>query len=102
MKCMADLCVMPIGEGVSIIDEVAECERILSRFSIETHLHAFGTTLYGEMEDVFNAIQACHKELHDKGVTRLQSSVRIGTRTDKEQTPAEQTEVVEQRLASVG
>lgn len=102
MKCMADICVIPIGEGVSVANEVAECQRILARFPIEVHMHAYGTNLYGEWDDVFAAIKACHEELHQQGVTRLSSTLKIGTRTDKDQTPAQKTAAVEDRLSANG
>lgn len=98
MKCMADLCVIPIGEGVSVADEVTECERILSSFPIDTQLHAFGTNLYGEWDDVFAAIKACHEGLHNQGAVRISSTIRVGTRTDKEQTFADKIGAVADRL----
>lgn len=99
MKCMADLCVIPIGEGVSVSKEISACQKVLQRYPIETHLHAYGTTLYGEWDDVFAAIKACHEELHQAGVVRLSSTIKVGTRTDKEQTPNDKTRAVEEILA---
>lgn len=98
MKCMADLCVIPVGEGVSVAEEVTQCERILRSFPIDTELHPFGTCLYGDWDDVFAAIKACHQELHDQGVVRISSSIRVGTRTDKEQTFADKVAAVTDRL----
>jgi uncharacterized protein (TIGR00106 family) len=95
---MADLCVIPVGNGVSVADEIAACHRILQRFPIETQLHAYGTNLYGEWDDVFAAIKACHAELHEQGVTRLSSTIKVGTRTDKNQTFADKIGAVEDRL----
>lgn len=37
--------------------------------------------------------------LHSKGIVRIQSSIRAGTRTDKKQTPADKVRVVEELLA---
>ena len=98
MKCMADLCVIPVGQGVSVAEEVTRCERILLSFPIETQLHAYGTNLYGEWDDVFAAIKACHEQLHDAGVVRISSTIRVGTRTDKAQTFADKINAVENRL----
>lgn len=98
MKCMADLCVIPIGEGVSVAEEVTQCERILRTFPIETQMHAYGTNLYGDWDDVFAAIKACHQQLHDQGVVRISSTIRVGTRTDKEQTFADKIAAVTDRL----
>lgn len=99
MKCMADLCVIPIGEGVSVADDIARCQRILQQFPIETRMHAYGTNLYGDWDDVFAAIKACHANLHESGVTRLSSTIKVGTRTDKDQTFDDKIGAVEDRLA---
>jgi uncharacterized protein YqgV (UPF0045/DUF77 family) len=47
---------------------------------------------------VFAAIKACHAELHEQGVTRLSSTIKVGTRTDKNQTFADKIGAVEDRL----
>ncbi|MHA7880367.1 MAG: MTH1187 family thiamine-binding protein [Saccharospirillum sp.] len=98
MKCMADLCVIPIGSGVSVAEHITECQRVLARFPIESRLHAYGTNLYGEWDDVFAAIKACHERLHDQGVVRLSSSIKVGTRTDKAQSFDDKIDAVESRL----
>ena len=43
MKVIADLCVVPMGIGVSVSREVAVCERILADAGLKTALHAYGT-----------------------------------------------------------
>lgn len=100
MKCMADLCVIPIGEGVSVADEIAECHRVLACFPIEVSLHAYGTNLYGDWDSVFAAIKACHERLHEKGVVRLSSTIKVGTRTDKDQGFRDKIDAVTTRLAN--
>lgn len=99
MKCMADLCVIPIGEGVSVADEIAECHRVLASFPIEVRLHAYGTNLYGDWDSVFAAIKACHERLHDQGVVRISSTIKVGTRTDKEQHFDDKIDAVTSRLS---
>ena len=44
MKVIADLCVIPIGTGTSVSNQVAVCERILSDAGLKTKLHAYRTT----------------------------------------------------------
>lgn len=98
MKCIADLSVTPIGDGVSVSEQVTQCERILQSFPIETHLHAYGTNLYGEWDDVFAAVKACHEHLHKQGTVRVNSSIRVGTRTDKDQTLTDRVTAVQERM----
>ena len=53
-----------------------------------------GTAIEGEWEPVFAAIEACHHAVHAMGCPRVYSTVKINTRTDKEQT-------LEDKVASV-
>ena len=98
MKVIADLCVVPIGIGVSVSKEVAICERILAAAGLKTHLHAYGTNVEGEWDQVFGAIKQCHEALHAEGVPRISSTLRFGTRIDREQTMEDKISSVEQKL----
>ena len=98
MKVIADLCVIPMGIGVSVSREVAECERILADAGLKTKLHAYGTNIEGEWDDVFSAIKRCHEALHAMGVPRISSTIRVGTRTDRRQTMKDKVRSVEQKL----
>ena len=57
MQVMIDLCVVPLGVGVSVSNYIAECEKILHQAGLETHLHAYGTNVAGEWDDVFDAVR---------------------------------------------
>ena len=100
MKCMADLCVIPFNREISVADEIAECHRILQQFNIDIQLHGYGTNLYGDWDDVFAAIKACHQRLHDTGVVRISSTIKVGTRTDKDQTIGDKIDAVAERLSA--
>ena len=39
-----------------------------------------------------------HQLVHDRGVLRVQSDIRVGTRIDKHQKPADKIKVVEDKL----
>jgi uncharacterized protein (TIGR00106 family) len=98
MKVIADVCIVPIGIGVSVSKEIAVCERIFAEAGLKTKLHAYGTNLEGDWDDVFNAIKRCHEALHEMGVPRITSSLRFGTRVDREQTMEEKVRSVEEKL----
>lgn len=100
MKVIADLCVVPIGIGVSVSKEVAICERILAAAGLTTHLHAYGTNIEGEWDQVFAAVKQCHEALHAAGVPRISSTLRFGTRIDREQTIEDKIASVERKLKS--
>ncbi len=98
MKVIADLCVIPIGIGVSVSKEVAICERILTAAGLKTRLHAYGTNIEGDWDQVFAAVKQCHETLHSAGVPRISTSMRLGTRTDREQTMEDKVRSVEEKL----
>jgi len=85
MKVLADLTIIPIGVGVSLSGYVAACEEVLNRPELKTALHANGTNIEGEWDDVFAAIKACHEKLHGMGAPRIHTQIKLGTRTDREQ-----------------
>ncbi len=98
MKVIADVCIIPIGAGVSVSREVTECERILRDTGLKTRLHAYGTNIEGEWDEVFAAVRKCHEALHAMGVQRVSSSIRVGSRTDKTQTIEDKIHKVESNL----
>ena len=86
MKVLVDLCVVPIGVGVSVSPHIAACQRVLSEAGLKTALHSYGTNIEGEWDDVFAAIKRCHEVVHGMGAPRITTTIKLGTRTDREQT----------------
>ena len=99
MHVIADLCLIPLGVGVSVSKEIAACERVLSEAGLKTKLHAYGTNIEGEWDDVFAAIKRCHEVVHAMGAPRVSSSLRFGTRVDRVQTMDDKVESVERKVA---
>lgn len=52
----------------------------------------------GSWDDVMKVIGQAHSVLHAKGVVRIQSDVRIGTRTDKVQSMEDKVAAVHKLL----
>ena len=98
MKVIADLCVVPLGVGVSVSKYVAACERVLQEAGLETRLHAYGTNIEGEWDEVFAAIKRCHEVVHDLGAPRITTSLRFGTRTDREQTMQQKVDSAQSKV----
>lgn len=98
MKVIVDLCVVPIGVGVSLSSYIAECERILEAARLKTHLHASGTSIEGEWDAVFAAIKVCHERLHAMGAPRISTTIKLDTRTDRAQTMEEKIRSVSEKL----
>ena len=98
MRVIADLCVVPLGTGVSVSKEIAACERVLKEAGLKTNLHAYGTNIEGDWDEVFDAIKRCHEVVHAMGSPRISSSLRFGTRTDRPQTIEDKIRSVEEKL----
>jgi uncharacterized protein (TIGR00106 family) len=98
MQVIADLCLIPMGVGVSVSKEVAACERVLAEAGLKTRLHAYGTNIEGEWDAVFAAIKRCHEVVHAMGAPRISSTLRFGTRTDRAQSMEDKIRSVEQKL----
>ncbi len=98
MKVIADLCVVPIGVGVSTSPYVAACQRVLTEAGLKSHLHAYGTNIEGEWDRVFAAVKRCHEVVHQMGVPRVSTTLKFGTRTDRAQTMQEKVQSVQRKL----
>src|SRR5262245_39530270 len=102
MKVIADVCIVPLGVGTSVSREVTVCEKILRESGLKTFLHAYGTNVEGEWDEVFAAIRRCHDALHEMGVPRISTNIRVGSRVDKAQTMEDKVRSVEEKLQSGG
>jgi len=98
MKVMIDLCVVPIDVGTSVSAYVAACQRVLQDAGLEHQMHAYGTNIEGDWDEVFAAVKRCHEVVHEMGAVRISSSMRIGTRTDRSQTMDDKIHSVEEKL----
>jgi uncharacterized protein (TIGR00106 family) len=99
MKATVDLCVIPLGVGVSVSEYVAECQRVLEASGLDYQMHSWGTNIEGEWDAVFAAVKECHERVHAMGAPRITTTLKIGTRTDREQTMNDKIRSVEEKLA---
>ncbi len=98
MKVIVDLTVLPFGVGLSVSRYIAACHEIFAEAGLKTNLHAYGTNIEGEWDEVLGAVKRCHEKLHEMGVPRLTSSIKIGTRTDKPQSMDDKIDSVLDKL----
>jgi len=98
VKVIADLCVVPLGKGLSVSEEVAACQRVLNEAGLKSSLHAYGTNIEGEWDEVFAAIKRCHEVVHEMGAPRISTTIKLGTRTDRSQTMEDKIRSVESKL----
>ena len=98
MKVMVDLCVVPIGVGVSVSEYIAACERIIEAAGLSAQLHPYGTVIEGDWDAVFAVVKQCHERVHEMGAPRVFTSLKVGTRTDREQSMQDKVDSVRAKL----
>ncbi|HEY6626172.1 MAG TPA: MTH1187 family thiamine-binding protein [Ignavibacteriaceae bacterium] len=98
MKVLLDLCVVPLGVGVSVSEYIAACQRVFKDAGLKHEMHMYGTNIEGEWDDVMAAVKKCHEVVHQMGAPRISTSIRLGTRVDKDQTMEDKIKSVEQKL----
>lgn len=88
MKATAELQVIPLGEGVSVRQQIMRVVELLKRYDFLIETHASGSNIEGEVKDILAAVEHIHEALHAEGSVRLVSYLKLETRTDKEPTLA--------------
>lgn len=99
MKVLLDLCVVPIGVGVSVSEYIAACERVIRDAGLKHEMHMYGTNIEGEWDDVMAAVKKCHQVVHEMGAPRISTTIRLGTRTDKNQTMEDKIKSVHLKIS---
>ena len=85
MRVSVDLCLVPLGVGVSLGPSIALCQQVIKDSGLDHQLGPDGTAIEGEWDDVFACVRACHERLHQKGVQRIHATLRVNTRIDRRQ-----------------
>ena len=98
MKVIVDFCIVPIGVGVSVSTYIAACQLIFKKAGLKTQMHAYGTNLEGDWDNVFEAIKDCYERVHEMGAPRITATIKLGTRIDREQTMEDKVQSVLDKL----
>ncbi len=99
MKVILDLCIVPLGVGVSVSKYVAACHEVLLAAGLKNELHAYGTNIEGEWDEVMAAVKKCHQKVHELGAPRITTTIKLGTRTDRDQSMVDKVESVKIKLS---
>ncbi|CAG8211050.1 unnamed protein product [Penicillium salamii] len=113
--CVADFCLIPIGtSSPSVSDQIADVQRLIETCGLKYVMHSAGTTIENAVRPAANAamlfiegpwdrvhqvIGQAHTILHRQGIVRIQTDVRVGSRTDKVQSFEDKVSKVRELLA---
>ncbi|KAL2001931.1 hypothetical protein VTN02DRAFT_989 [Thermoascus thermophilus] len=97
--CTADFCLIPMGTATaSVSAQIADVQRLVEKSGLKYIMHSAGTTLEGPWDQVLRVIGQAHTILHEQGVVRIQTDIRVGSRTDKHQTFEDKVSAVRKLL----
>jgi uncharacterized protein (TIGR00106 family) len=89
MQVAAEISLIPIGTSVSLSPYIARVQEVLEGAGLDPEMHANGTNVEGDWDRVMGAVRECHEAIHAMGVVRINTSLKISTRTDRDQTLSE-------------
>ena len=98
MNIIAEICVIPIGNSVSLRKEIAIAHKILQDTGLPLQLHGYGTNIEGDYDVIVEAIKKIHMTLHAQGLPRLHTNIKLGSRIDKKQSLADKIKAVQTEL----
>ena len=80
-----DLCLVPIGVGTSLSSYIKEDIEVIKNQGLTYEVGANGTAIEGDWDKVFEYVRKCHEKIQAKGAPRIYTTMKVNTRTDKEQ-----------------
>ena len=98
MKVHVDVCVIPLGVGISVSEYIVACKKIFDDAGLVNQMHGYGTNVEGDWDEVMAAIRRCHETVHEMGAPRISTTIRMGTRTDRSQTMQDKIDSVTEKL----
>ncbi|BBO16774.1 conserved hypothetical protein [Candidatus Brocadia pituitae] len=81
---IAEISVIPIGKGIDLASHVACIVKIIDASGLDYKLHAMGTVVEGESDQVFDLIKKCHNKMLELS-ERVYTTVKIDERKDKKE-----------------
>lgn len=99
LACIADICLIPIGTPTaSVSDYIVEIQKVIRASHLKSEMHSAGTAIEGPWDEVMELIGQLHVRVHEMGIFRVQSDIRVGTRTDAEETIQGKINAVESKI----
>ncbi|KAH8145432.1 uncharacterized protein LAJ45_10554 [Morchella importuna] len=100
IRATADFCLLPLGtSSASVSRQIADVQLLMQKSGLNYSMHSAGTTVEGTWDEVTGVIGQAHSMLHEQGIVRVHTDIRIGSRTDKTENFRDKVTAVENHLA---
>jgi uncharacterized protein (TIGR00106 family) len=76
---LLDFTMTPLGKGESVSKFVARCLEVVAASGLDYRLHAMGTTLEGDLDEVLAVVRRCFEVLQPD-CARISCSIKIDFR----------------------
>lgn len=76
---LLEFSIAPMGQGESVSQYVARAVEIVERSGVDYRMHAMGTVLEGEWDEVFGVVRQCFEALR-KDCERISVSIKVDYR----------------------
>lgn len=94
---IAEISVVPIGQGVSLSKYIAKAVDIIEKSGLEYKITDMGTIISGEWDEVMNVVKECHYSImQDAG--RVLTHITLDERSDKKYKLDDKIKAVERNL----
>ena len=60
---VVEFSIVPLDKGISLSPYVAHAVEVIEASGLNYHVHAMGTVVEGEWDEVFGVIQRCHERM---------------------------------------
>ncbi len=94
---LLEMSIVPLGQGESVSQYVAECLELVEQSGLEYELHAMGTIVEGELTEVLALMQRCIEKIAEHS-DRVTCSAKLDYRREQQGRLVSKVDSVEQKL----
>ena len=95
---LLQLTMIPMGQGVSVGDYVAEIQSRLEQEKAVFHLGDMGTVIEGDIKELLKIVESIYETPFELGAVRVVTSIIIDDRRDKEIHIGDKIQAVAERV----
>lgn len=94
---LLEFSMFPLGKDESVSPYVARCLEIIEASGLDYRLHAMGTVLEGEWDEVFDVVKKCYETMSAE-CSRVECSIKVDARKGASGRLAAKVKSVEEKL----